>query len=121
MKETFRAKYISHDVSGLITLHEVVQRPGENVSDFIGRLKRAACPLYGENNLEDIKKKNLGGKELPSELLKYAPEIVATVKDRMYSLLYHHFMKGLNANIRDHLSNKHPKDFNEALMKLNTV
>ena len=96
-------------------LHSVIQQPGETVSDFMSRLRRAAKPLFDRKPiLEKLEQIRHSDKEWSSELVSAVQEIGTGVKETMDTFLYHFFMRGLNDKIKAGLGTSEPKDIYEA-------
>ena len=115
VRRILKDKYSVIGVQDLMQLHAVVQQPGETVSDFMSRLRRAAKPLFDRKPiLEKLEKLEESASDWTPELTEYAKEIGNSVKDTMDTFLYHFFMRGLNEKIKQGLGTFEPKDIYEA-------
>jgi hypothetical protein len=115
VRRILKEKYSDTGVHDLMQLHTVVQQPGESVSDFLTRLRKAAKPLLDRQPIIDMLERfSQESEEWSPEMIRYAQEMGNTVKETMDTFLYHHFMRGLNDKIKAGLGTAQPKDIYEA-------
>jgi hypothetical protein len=115
VRRILKEKYSDAGVHDLMQLHTVVQQPGESVSDFLTRLRKAAKPLLDRRPILDMLERFSHESENWSpDMIRYAQEMGNTVKETMDTFLYHHFMRGLNDKIKAGLGTAQPKDIYEA-------
>ena len=115
VRRILKEKYSVSGVQELMQVHSVIQQPGETVSDFMSRLRRAAKPLFDRKPIFDkLDQLKESANEWTPELTEYAKEIGNSVKETMDTFLYHFFMRGLNEKIKAGLGTYEPKDIYEA-------
>ena len=115
VKRILKDKYTNNGVQDLMQLHAVVQLPGESVSDFMTRLRRAAKPLLDRKPLLDMLERFKDKvDDWTPEMSQYAQEVGNVVRETLDTFLYHHFMRGLNDKIKNALGTAQPKDIYEA-------